>query len=300
MLYPFKEIIFSGRNFMKMDYLDQNTQIVVLPNDGNFDQWVQLKATTGKKESVQAKKPGRPPSLLKGDVNREWVDHETTHLIKLWAGYENLYNSCHVHFFNRNIRANTLDTISRELQKVGITATSKQISKKFADLKTYYQFQVRKLEKEKEENSKTENEIESPWRFFEQLHFLNKSMKPIPQSVESNTELEGNNLQRAHRKRKFTTQTLSRNIELPKESLIETPASQHVFQQKGAILPIDENGEMSSDAPNVIAESKTSGNIYLKNIHDDFNPNSEKTIHLSTVVAQSAATTLKPSHFFTP
>ena len=49
---------------------------------------------------VTKNKRGRPK---KTDDNRTWADDETTTLIDVWAQYENLYNTKHKSYFNRDV-----------------------------------------------------------------------------------------------------------------------------------------------------------------------------------------------------
>ena len=69
---------------------------------------------SGESESTQkrneehiTKKLGRPK---KTTDNKTWADDETTTLIDVWAQYENLYNTKHKSYFNRDVRQKTLET----------------------------------------------------------------------------------------------------------------------------------------------------------------------------------------------
>lgn len=130
------------------------------------------------------KKRGRPSA--KNDAARVWEDNETTFLIEMWAQNENLYNTKHRNYFNRDIRQKTLTLLEQNLNEHGISASSKQIAKKLTDLKNYYGAQRRMIESSKASGAGASDVYVSPWKFFDQLHFLNDAF--TPRRTQSNAE----------------------------------------------------------------------------------------------------------------
>lgn len=130
-----------------------------------------------------AKKRGRPTT--KSDV-RSWTDEETATLIEIWEQHDNLYNTRHKNYFNRDLRQKTLAAIEDNLKGLGITASVKQISKKLTDLKNYYGAQKRMTESSKTSGAGSDDVYISPWKFFDSLHFLSDAF--TPRSTTSNAE----------------------------------------------------------------------------------------------------------------
>ena len=109
-----------------------------------------VESTSGKaiKASDAKKKAGRPTEP-KNEATRSWTDDEVNVLIEAWAKHENLYNTKHKTYFNRDIRQKSLTSMENMLNDNGITATVKQIGKKLTDLKNYYGDQKRMIESSK-------------------------------------------------------------------------------------------------------------------------------------------------------
>ena len=55
------------------------------------------------KASDTKKKSGRP-AKPKNEATRSWTDDEINVFIEAWAEHENLYNTKHKSYFNRNIQ----------------------------------------------------------------------------------------------------------------------------------------------------------------------------------------------------
>ena len=89
------------------------------------------------KASDTKKKSGRP-AKPKNEAIRSWTDDEINVFIKARAEHENLYNTKHKSYFNRDIRQKLLTLMENTLKDNGITATVKQIEKKLNDLENYY------------------------------------------------------------------------------------------------------------------------------------------------------------------
>ena len=65
---------------------------------------------------------------------RDWEDNEIKILIELWSQDENLFNTKHKNYFNRDIRQKSLENIKLKLKEQNIIATEKLISKKLTNL----------------------------------------------------------------------------------------------------------------------------------------------------------------------
>ena len=125
--------------------------------------------------SRASKKRGRP---TKSEEARDWQDDEIYSLIDLWSQKENLYNTKHKDYFNRDIRQKTLSTVQLLLAGRGIEATVKQISEKLTNLKNYYGGQKRLVENSKTSGAGTDQIYQTTWKFFDNLHFLSDAFTP--------------------------------------------------------------------------------------------------------------------------
>ena len=114
----------------------------------------------------------------KTDDNRTWADDENTTLIDVWAQYENLYNTKHKSYFNRDVHQKTLEAVEQKLKVTTIVVTMKQIAKKLTDLKNYYGAQRRMIESSKSSGAGTDS-----------LSFLSDAF--TPRRTQSNAEDPG-------------------------------------------------------------------------------------------------------------
>ena len=127
-----------------------------------------VQSTSGKaiKASDAKKKAGRP-AKTKTETTRSWTDDETNVLIEAWPEHENLCNTKHKSYFNRDIRQKSLTSMENILKDNGITATVKQIGKKLTDLKNYYGGQKLMIESSKSSQIGADEVYVSPWKFYE-------------------------------------------------------------------------------------------------------------------------------------
>ena len=140
-------------------------------------------------QPATAKKRGR--TATKVDAVRTWTDDETMLLNEIWCQHENLYNTKHKSYFNRDARQRTLTLIEEKLKENGIIAMIKQISKKLTKLKNYYGVQRKMTENSKASGAGTDDVFVSSWKFFEYLHFLSDVF--TPRRTQSNTEVNESN-----------------------------------------------------------------------------------------------------------
>ena len=122
-----------------------------------------VQPTSGKaiKESDAKKKAGRPAEP-KNEATRSWTDDEINFLIEAWAKHENLYNTKHKSYFNRDKRQKSLTSMENTLKDNGITATVKEIGKILTDLKNYYEGQKRMIESSKSSGAGADEVYVSP------------------------------------------------------------------------------------------------------------------------------------------
>lgn len=129
------------------------------------------------KKNVKQAKRGRP-AKAKNEDTRPWTDREIEILIEFWSQHENLYNTKHKSYFNRDLRQKSLTVIETSLKNHEIQASIKQISKKLTDLKNYYGGQRRMIENSKSSGAGADDVYLSPWKFYESLEFLNDAFTP--------------------------------------------------------------------------------------------------------------------------
>lgn len=155
---------------------------------------------TAKRKVQSTRKRGRPAS--KNEGTRDWTDEETNFLIDLWAQHENLFNTKHRMYFNRDARQKSLTAIEETLNSNEIAATAKQIIKKLTDLKNYYGAQKRMTESSKTSGAGTDEVFSSSWKFYDSLHFLSDAFTPRQTVSNVSDEIE-------------TTETLYENAKKP-------------------------------------------------------------------------------------
>ena len=118
-----------------------------------------------KAATAATKNKGRP-----GSRKEENLDGEKFILIEIWSGYENLYNTKHNDYQNRDKLQKCLQAIEKALNENGITADVRQISKNL-DLKNYYGGQKRLVEHVESGNG-ADVVFVSGWKFYKHLEFL--------------------------------------------------------------------------------------------------------------------------------
>ena len=121
------------------------------------------------------RKRGRPK---KAKDMKDWEDNEIEFLVELWSQYENLFNTKHKNYFNRDIRQKSLENIKLKLEEQNITATEKQISEKLTNLKNYYGGQKRLIDSRKANSTGFRQVYRSNWKFFSSLTFLQNAFTP--------------------------------------------------------------------------------------------------------------------------
>ena len=155
--------------------VETSSQVEMLSHEGTSNQVV---SETKKGRIAKSKK----------DASRSWTDNEVFSLIEIWSEYENLYNTKHKNYFNRDTRHKSLSSVERNLKEHGIIATVKQIGKKLTDLKNYYGGQRRLVETSKSSGAGTDEVYVSPWKFYERLEFLSDAFNP--RKTKSNADRE--------------------------------------------------------------------------------------------------------------
>ncbi|XP_066926907.1 uncharacterized protein [Clytia hemisphaerica] len=132
------------------------------------------------------KKAGRPSKS--SEASRDWLNEEVFTLIDIWSSFENLYNTKHKNYFNKDIRLKAMLSVENKLKERNIIANGKQIAKKLTDLKNYYGGQKRLVE-DSVSNGMETGEIYVPtWKFFNALQFLKDSF--TPRRTKSNRPIE--------------------------------------------------------------------------------------------------------------
>ena len=76
-------------------------------------------------KASDAKKKASRPAKPKNEATCSWIDDEIHLLTEAWAEHENLYNTKHKSYFNRDIRQKLLTLMENTLKDNGITATVK-------------------------------------------------------------------------------------------------------------------------------------------------------------------------------
>ena len=83
-----------------------------------------VQSTSGKAiKASDAKKTAGCPAKPKSEATRSWTDDEINILIEAWAEHENLYNTKHKSYFDRDIQQKLLTSMDKKLKDNGITAT---------------------------------------------------------------------------------------------------------------------------------------------------------------------------------
>ena len=83
-----------------------------------------VQSTSGKAiKASDAKKTAGCPAKPKNEATRSWTDDEINILIEAWAEHENLYNTKHKSYFDRDIQQKLLTSMDKKLKDNGITAT---------------------------------------------------------------------------------------------------------------------------------------------------------------------------------
>ena len=151
-----------------------------------------MQSTSGKaiKPSNAKKKAGRP-AKPKNEATRSWTDDEINVLVEAWAEHENLYNTKHKSYFNRDIWQDSLTSIENTLKDNGITATVKQIGKKLTDVKNYYGGPKRMIKSSKSSGAGADEVYVSPWKFYKSLEFLSDAFTPRKTKINANGEDHG-------------------------------------------------------------------------------------------------------------
>ena len=121
---------------------------------------------------------GRPK---KHNDCHEWSDEATEALIHLWNQKEELYQKQHPYFYIREHKDKAVDSIRQSLEKQGYIVTCHQILSKFQSLRTYFCSQRNKLSQSKRNALALghEDDIESKWRFYKYLMFLDENLLDI-------------------------------------------------------------------------------------------------------------------------
>lgn len=117
---------------------------------------------------------GRPK---KQNESHEWSDEATEALIYLWKQKEELFQKQHPYFYIREHKEKAVESIRQSLAEQGHIVTCNQILSKFQSLRTYFCSQRNKVMASKK-NGGTDEEVESKWRFYKNLVFLDENMKP--------------------------------------------------------------------------------------------------------------------------
>ena len=105
---------------------------------------------------------------------QKWTDKDVHALIDIWATKEILFNMKHQLYYNKDERMKAIDNIRVELNEKGLMYTSKQISDKITNLRTYYGGQKRIIEASKKSDS---GEIYvSKWKFFPDMSFISDNI----------------------------------------------------------------------------------------------------------------------------
>ena len=126
-------------------------------------------------QNKRRRKRGRPK---KAKDMKDWEDNEIEVLVELWSQYENLFNTKHKNYFNRDIRQKSLENIKLKLEEQNIIATEKQISEKLTNLKNYYGGQKRLIDSRKANSTGFPQVYQSNWKFFSSLTFLQNAFTP--------------------------------------------------------------------------------------------------------------------------
>lgn len=143
---------------------------------------------TEKRKAQSTRKRGRPAT--KNEAARVWTDEETSLLIDLWAQHENLFNTKHRMYFNRDARQKSIAAIEETLNSNNVAATAKQIAKKLTDLKNYFGAQKRMTESSKTSGAGTDEVFCSSWKFYDSLYFLNDAFTPRQTVSNASDEIE--------------------------------------------------------------------------------------------------------------
>lgn len=118
---------------------------------------------------------GRPK---KQNESHEWSDEATEALIYLWNQKEELFQKQHPYFYIREHKERAVESIRQSLAEQGHIVTCNQVLSKFQSLRTYFCSQRNKILASKKFGSSNEEEVESKWRFYKNLTFLDENMKP--------------------------------------------------------------------------------------------------------------------------
>ena len=124
-----------------------------------------VQSTSGKViKAADAKKKAGLPAKSKNEATCSWTDDEINVLIETLAEHENLYDTKHKSYFNRDIRQKSLTSMENTLKDNGITATVKQIGKKFVNLKNFYGGQKQMIESSKSSGAGADEVYVTPWK----------------------------------------------------------------------------------------------------------------------------------------
>ena len=138
-----------------------------------------------KGEAKTKKTRGRPGRPAKNEQAKDWSDQEVHALIEFWKPRE----SRHRDYFNKEKRAKLMDEIKVRMLKDGFCVTEKDISTKLVSLKSYYGAQKRAVDSSKHSGAGTDEVVESRWKYFDALLFLNDIFTPRNStSTTANTE----------------------------------------------------------------------------------------------------------------
>jgi len=118
---------------------------------------------------------GRGRPMKQGD-SHVWTDEATDALIYAWSQKEELFQKQHPLFYVTEAKDRAVEWIRQYLLEHGHNATTNQITSKFQSLRTYFCSQRNKLLNLRRQGAG--DNVESKWRFYKDLMFLDQNMKP--------------------------------------------------------------------------------------------------------------------------
>ncbi|XP_002167661.3 uncharacterized protein LOC100204765 [Hydra vulgaris] len=123
------------------------------------------------------KKKGQRGRPKKANESMEWNDEASEALIHLWQSKEELYNRQHPYFYVKEAKEKAIESIRLSLEKMGFKISASQIFSKFQSLRTYFCSQRTKIASARKNGVCDEEYLESKWRFYKSLQFLDDNMK---------------------------------------------------------------------------------------------------------------------------
>ena len=125
----------------------------------------------------ELKKKGQRGRPKKANESMEWNDEASEALIHLWQSKEELYNRQHPYFYVKEAKEKAIEAIRLSLEKMGFKISANQIFSKFQSLRTYFCSQRTKIASARKNGIFDEEYLESKWRFYKSLQFLDDNMK---------------------------------------------------------------------------------------------------------------------------